>query len=171
AMSSREEVSYPILRQHDVDYVLVVFGGLLGYSGDDINKFLWMVRIAEGIWPDEVNERAFFTDRGEYRVDEEAAPAMKNSLMYKMSYYNFNSLFPGGQAVDRVRGSRLPSQSPVLTTMDEAFTSENWIIRIYKVKDLDNVGRDHAAAALFDKGHKKRKAQKKRRGPKVLRTF
>ena len=38
-MSSREEVSYPIMRQHEVDYVLVVFGGLLGYSGDDINKF------------------------------------------------------------------------------------------------------------------------------------
>lgn len=81
AMSSREEVSYPILRQHDVDYVLVVFGGLLGYSGDDLNKFLWMVRIAEGIWPDEVKERDFFTARGEYRVDDEATPTMKNSLM------------------------------------------------------------------------------------------
>jgi dolichyl-diphosphooligosaccharide--protein glycosyltransferase len=81
AMSSSEEVSYPIMRQHEVDYVLVVFGGLLGYSGDDINKFLWMVRIAEGIWPDEVKERSFFTPRGEYRVDEEATPAMKNSLM------------------------------------------------------------------------------------------
>lgn len=82
AMSSREEVSYPILRQHDVDYVLVVFGGLLGYSGDDLNKFLWMVRIAEGIWPDELSERDYFTARGEYRVDAEATPAMKNSLMY-----------------------------------------------------------------------------------------
>lgn len=81
AMSSREEVSYPILRQHDVDYVLVVFGGLLGYSGDDINKFLWMVRIAEGIWPDEVKERDYFTARGEYKVDEGATPTMKNSLM------------------------------------------------------------------------------------------
>lgn len=81
AMSSREEVSYPILRQHDVDYVLVVFGGLLGYSGDDINKFLWMVRIAEGIWPDEVRERDYFTARGEYRVDNEATPTMRNSLM------------------------------------------------------------------------------------------
>jgi dolichyl-diphosphooligosaccharide---protein glycosyltransferase len=81
AMSSREEVSYPILRQHDVDYVLVVFGGLLGYSGDDINKFLWMVRIAEGIWPDEVKERDFFTTRGEYKVDDEATPTMRNSLM------------------------------------------------------------------------------------------
>jgi dolichyl-diphosphooligosaccharide--protein glycosyltransferase len=81
AMSSREEVSYPIMRQHEVDYVLVVFGGLLGYSGDDINKFLWMVRIAEGIWPDEVKERDFFTSRGEYRVDGEATETMKNSLM------------------------------------------------------------------------------------------
>ena len=81
AMASREEVSYPIMRQHEVDYVLVVFGGLLGYSGDDINKFLWMIRIAEGVWPDEVRERDFFTPRGEYRVDEEATPAMRNSLM------------------------------------------------------------------------------------------
>lgn len=38
AMASSEENAYPILRQHDVDYVLVIFGGLLGYSGDDINK-------------------------------------------------------------------------------------------------------------------------------------
>jgi len=81
AMSSREEVSYPIMRAHEVDYVLIVFGGLLGYSGDDINKFLWMVRIAEGIWPDEVRERDFFTARGEYRLDDEATPTMKNSLM------------------------------------------------------------------------------------------
>ncbi|EEH17515.2 hypothetical protein PABG_00078 [Paracoccidioides brasiliensis Pb03] len=169
AMSSREEVSYPILRQHDVDYVLVVFGGLLGYSGDDLNKFLWMVRIAEGIWPDEVKERDFFTAQGEYRVDGEATPTMQNSLMYKMSYYNFSTLFPGGQAVDRTRGARLPAQGPQLTTLEEAFTSKNWIIRIYKVKDLDNVGRDHNRAVAFDKGHKKKKALKNR-GPRVLRT-
>jgi len=169
AMSSREEVSYPIMRQHEVDYVLVVFGGLLGYSGDDINKFLWMVRIAEGIWPDEVKERDFFTDRGEYRVDDGATETMKNSLMYKMSYYNYNTLFPPGQAQDRVRGVKLPDVGPVLNTVEEAFTSENWIIRIYKVKDLDNVGRDHAAAASFERGNKKKKVAK-RRGPKVLRV-
>ncbi|KAI5919221.1 glycosyltransferase family 66 protein [Camillea tinctor] len=169
AMASREEVSYPIMRQHEVDYVLVVFGGLLGYSGDDINKFLWMVRIAEGIWPDEVKERDYFTPRGEYRVDSEASETMKNSLMYKMSYYNYGSLFPPGQAQDRVRGARLPEQGPVLNTLEEAYTSENWIIRIYKVKDLDNVGRDHASAASFEKGHKKKKASKKR-GPRVLRV-
>jgi len=169
AMSSREEVSYPIMRQHEVDYVLVVFGGLLGYSGDDINKFLWMVRIAEGIWPDEVKERDFFTARGEYRVDDEATPTMRESLMYKMSYYNFDKLFPAGQAQDRVRGSKVPAVGPELSVLDEAFTSENWIIRIYKVKDLDNLGRSHQDAFSFGKGGKRKKAAK-RRGPRVLRV-
>ncbi|THY14848.1 oligosaccharyl transferase stt3 subunit [Aureobasidium pullulans] len=169
AMSSREEVSYPIMRQHEVDYVLVVFGGLIGYSGDDINKFLWMVRIAEGIWPDEIKERDYFTARGEYRIDDQASDTMKNSLMYKMSYYNYNSLFPAGQATDRVRGSKLPAEGPELSTLEEAFTSENWIIRIYKVKDLDNLNRDHQSAMAFEKGNKRKKTSK-RKGPRVLRV-
>ncbi|CUS10326.1 unnamed protein product [Tuber aestivum] len=164
AMSSREEVAYPILRQHDVDYVLVIFGGLLGYSGDDINKFLWMIRIAEGVWPEEVKERDFFTPRGEYRVDDGATDTMKNSIMYKMSYYNYQSLFPAGQAQDRVRNAKLPAVGPTLNILDEAFTSENWIVRIYKVKDLDNLGRDHASAAAFDAGKKKSKRTKAGKG-------
>ena len=54
AMSSNESRAYEIMRSLDVDYVLVIFGGLIGYSGDDINKFLWMVRIAEGEHPQEI---------------------------------------------------------------------------------------------------------------------
>lgn len=86
-----------------------------------------------------------------------------------MSYYKFNSLFPAGQAQDRVRGAKMPAEGPQLSTVEEAFTSENWIIRIYKVKDLDNVGRDHLSAMAFEKGNKKRKVTK-RRGPRVLRV-
>lgn len=86
-----------------------------------------------------------------------------------MSYYNYNTMFPPGQAMDRVRGAKMPAEGPQLTTVEEAFTSENWIIRIYKVKDLDNFGRDHASAVAFDKGNKKRKALK-RKGPRVLRV-
>mgnify|MGYP000003354806 FL=1 len=151
AMSSPEDVSYEILRQHDVDYVLVIFGGLLGYSGDDINKFLWMVRIAEGIWPDEIKERDYFTDRGEYKVDKDASLAMKNSLMYKLSYHRFTELFGGRDGVDRVRNQQIPANEvPKLNVVEEAFTSENWIVRIYKVKDLDNVGRDLHQATAFE---------------------
>lgn len=84
-----------------------------------------------------------------------------------MCYYNYHTLFPPGKAVDRVRNARLPDQGPVLNTVEEAFTSENWIIRIYKVKDLDILGRDHAEAAAFERGEKKKKTKKG--GPRVLR--
>jgi dolichyl-diphosphooligosaccharide--protein glycosyltransferase len=88
-MASSEEKAYPILRAHDVDYVLVIFGSLIGYSGDDINKFLWMIRIAQGVWPDEIKESNYFTPRGEYKVDQSAPLAMRESLLYKMSFYRW----------------------------------------------------------------------------------
>ena len=53
-MSSNESAAYEIMRSLNVDYVLVIFGGVIGYSGDDINKFLWMVRIAEGEHPKDI---------------------------------------------------------------------------------------------------------------------
>ncbi|EKM50582.1 glycosyltransferase family 66 protein [Phanerochaete carnosa HHB-10118-sp] len=159
AMSSPEEVAYPILRKHDVDYVLIIFGGLIGYSGDDINKFLWMVRIAQGVWPDEIQEPNYFTKTGEYRVDDRASETMKNSLMYKMSYYRFNELFGGQQAVDRVRGQQMPKEGPVLDYIEEAFTSENWIVRIYQVRKEDLLGRDLKVANAFEQGRKRKKTK------------
>lgn len=153
AMCSNEEVAYEVLRQHDVDYVLIIFGGLLGFSGDDINKFLWMIRIAEGIWPEEVKERNYFTDKGEYKVDADATKTMKESLLYKMSFYRFPELFGGREATDRVRGQTIPRDAvPDLSVVEEVFTSENWLVRIYKVKDLDNLGRDLLKASNSDKG-------------------
>ncbi|KAF8940130.1 oligosaccharyl transferase stt3 subunit [Dissophora ornata] len=162
AMSTSEEVSYQVLRQHDVDYVLILFGGVIGYSGDDINKFLWMIRIAEGVYPNDVKESTFFTSRGEYKVDHDATPTMKNSLMYKMSYYRFAEL-SGGNAVDHVRNARMPSEGPTLSVLEEAYTSTNWLVRIYKVKDLDNLGRDLKDATAFDKGKARRVSALKRK--------
>ena len=34
AMSSPEEKAYKIMRMLSVDYVLVIFGGMIGYSGE-----------------------------------------------------------------------------------------------------------------------------------------
>ncbi|CAL1714410.1 unnamed protein product [Somion occarium] len=168
AMSSSEEVAYPILRKHDVDYVLIIFGGLIGYSGDDINKFLWMVRIAQGVWPDEIQEPNYFTRKGEYKIDDEASPAMKNSLMYKMSYYRFAELFGGNQAVDRVRGQHVPKTGPTLDYLDEAFTSENWIVRIYQVKKEDLLGRDLKSANAFALGKKRKRTKPASRRKAIL---
>lgn len=146
-MSSTEDVAYQIMQRLDIDYVLVIFGSVLGYSGDDINKFLWMIRIGEGVYPNDIDERKFFTDRGEYRVDKDATPTMRNSLMYKLSYYRFVELFGGQEGWDRVRNQGIPNKPISLTVVDEAFTSENMIVRIYKVKKPDNLGRPLSLAS------------------------
>lgn len=68
--------------------MFVLFGGLIGYPSDDINKFLWMVRIGGGVYP-EIKEKDYMGDNGQYRTDAAASETMLNSLMYKLSYYNF----------------------------------------------------------------------------------
>lgn len=92
AMSSNESGAYRIMRMLDADYLLVIFGGMMGYSGDDINKFLWMVRIAQGEHPRVIQESAYYNDRGQYRIDADSTPAVLNSLMYTMSYYRFENV-------------------------------------------------------------------------------
>lgn len=85
---------------------------------------------------------------------------MRESLMYKMSYYRFTELFGGQKAVDRVRQQEIPSPGPTLDTLEEAFTSENWIVRIYKVKKEDVLSRDLKSAGAFDAGKKKKRVKK-----------
>jgi dolichyl-diphosphooligosaccharide--protein glycosyltransferase len=84
---SNEEDAAKHLRRLDVDYVLVIFGGQAYYSGDDINKFIWMLRIASGVYPN-IKEDDFLS-KGRYRIDSEATETMRDSLMYKLSYYRF----------------------------------------------------------------------------------
>ena len=157
-MSCPEDVSYPLMQQLDVDYVLVIFGGLIGYSGDDINKFLWMIRIGEGVYPKDISERKFFTDRGEYAVGSTATSAMKNSVMYKLSYYRYTELYGSGSpGKDNVRNQEIPSTPIKLSTMDEAYSTENLLVRIYKVKKPDNLGRPMGIAASFGKKRRKNK--------------
>ncbi len=68
AMASNEYEAYDIARELNVDYVLVIFGGYSYHSGDDINKFLWMVRIAGGVYP-HIKERNYYTKDGRYSMD------------------------------------------------------------------------------------------------------
>jgi len=63
AFASNEKVAYEICRKLDVDYVLVIFGGYSGFTGDDLNKFLWMIRIAQGVFP-EIVESDFYGSNG-----------------------------------------------------------------------------------------------------------
>ena len=110
AMSSPEEKAYEIMRELDVSYVLVIFGGMTGYASDgeyflscvtshvliilDINKFLWMVRIGGSTKEGEhIKEHDYYTPQGEFRVDKEGSPILLNCLMYKMCYYRFGEVY------------------------------------------------------------------------------
>ncbi|XP_010535959.1 PREDICTED: dolichyl-diphosphooligosaccharide--protein glycosyltransferase subunit STT3A [Tarenaya hassleriana] len=134
AMSSPEKAAWEIFNSLDVNYVLVVFGGLIGYSSDDINKFLWMVRIGGGVFP-HIRESDYLRD-GNYRIDSEATPTMLNCLMYKLSYYRF--VETDGKGFDRVRQTEIGKKHFKLTHFEEAFTSHHWMVRIYKLKPPKN---------------------------------
>ncbi|XP_011048330.1 PREDICTED: dolichyl-diphosphooligosaccharide--protein glycosyltransferase subunit STT3A isoform X2 [Populus euphratica] len=134
AMSSPEKAAWEIFSSLDVKYVLVVFGGLVGYPSDDINKFLWMVRIGGGVFP-HIKEPDYLRD-GQYRIDSQATPTMLNCLMYKLSYYRF--VETDGKAFDRVRQTEIGKKYFKLTHFEEVFTTHHWMVRIYKLKPPKN---------------------------------
>ncbi|XP_017223136.1 dolichyl-diphosphooligosaccharide--protein glycosyltransferase subunit STT3A isoform X2 [Daucus carota subsp. sativus] len=135
AMSSPEKAAWEIFHSLDVKYVLVVFGGVVGYSSDDINKFLWMVRIGGGVFP-HIKEPDYLRD-GQYRIDSQATPTMLNCLMYKLSYYRFADT-DGGKGFDRVRRTEIGKKNIKLTHFEEVFTTHHWMVRLYKLKPPRN---------------------------------
>jgi len=144
AMSSNETAAYKIMTDLNVDYVLVIFGGVMGYSGDDINKFLWMVRIAEGEHPNDIRETDYFTERGEFRVDSEGTKTLLNCLMYKLSYYRFGELkldYSSPAGYDRTRNAVIGNKDISLTYLEEAYTTQHWLVRVYRVKKPDEFNR------------------------------
>lgn len=84
-----------------------------------------------------------------------------------------------------MRQQRLPAVGPTLDVLgmfcvvglsgcscsaDEAFTSENWIVRIYKVKKEDSLGREHKAVTAFNGGKRLKKAKSSVGGKKKRPT-
>ncbi|CAL2035993.1 unnamed protein product [Caenorhabditis brenneri] len=141
AMASNESAAYEIMTELDVDYILVIFGGVSMYTGDDINKFLWMVRIAQGEHPNDIRESNYVSASGEYTTGAGAPEAMFDSLLYKMCYYHFaeTQLGPNNQiGYDRARGYVIGHKNIKLEYIEEAFTTYNWLVRIYKRKKLPN---------------------------------
>eukprot|EP01061_Rhynchopus_euleeides_P045580 TRINITY_DN8259_c0_g1_i1.p2 TRINITY_DN8259_c0_g1~~TRINITY_DN8259_c0_g1_i1.p2 ORF type:complete len:728 (+),score=319.53 TRINITY_DN8259_c0_g1_i1:64-2247(+) len=141
-LASSEEDCYRVMRKLDVDYVLVVFGGYIGYSSDDINKFLWPIRIGGSVYP-MIKERDYLNQNGEYRVDSGASKRMLNSMMYKMCYYRFGEVQTSYQhpaGFDRVRNTVIGRPDFKLSKIQEAFTTEHWMVRIYRVRKEPNRG-------------------------------
>ncbi|XP_038841748.1 dolichyl-diphosphooligosaccharide--protein glycosyltransferase subunit STT3B-like, partial [Salvelinus namaycush] len=86
-------------------------------------------------------ESDYFTPQGEFRVDKEGSPILLNCLMYKMSYYRFGEMqldFRTPPGFDRTRNAEIGNKDIKLKHLEEAFTSEHWLVRIYKVKKEEN---------------------------------
>ena len=146
-LSSAEEEGYEMCRHLDADYVLVLSGAYWGYAGDDWVKFLWFARIANdaGYITD---ERTFgkATEEGRrYGVDAEGlSEKMANTLTYKLLYYRFGEIRtyrdrPAGW--DNARQAEIGVKHFDLHLFEEAYTSANWIVRIYRVLPPKNRGR------------------------------
>ena len=122
-----------------------------------------MVRIGGNTEKGEhIKENDYYTPAGEFRVDSEGSPTLLNCLMYKMCYYRFGQVYTEGGKVqnerhfylkihfftftgkppgyDRVRNAEIGNKDFELDVLEEAYTSEHWIVRIYKVKDYPNRG-------------------------------
>ncbi|KAK3890052.1 hypothetical protein Pcinc_005967 [Petrolisthes cinctipes] len=138
AMASNESTAHRIMTALDVDYVLVIFGGVISYSGDDINKFPWMVSIAQGEHPEEIKK----SDYGAFQVDSQGSSTLLNCLMYKLSYYQFGNLvldYRSPPGFDRIRNVVIGNKDFKLTYLEEAYTTEHWMVRIYRVKKSEEV--------------------------------
>ena len=77
----------------------------------------------------------FFSERGEFRVDSEGTPTLLNCLMYKLSYYRFGDLkldYQTPAGFDRTRNAVIGHKDFDLTYLEEAYTTEHWLVRIYR---------------------------------------
>ncbi|CDJ33488.1 oligosaccharyl transferase STT3, putative [Eimeria mitis] len=134
AFASEESEAYAIAQDLDVDYIFVVFGGMARFASDDLNKLIWMVRIASGVYPN-LQQSAFLGPRGQFTVGRDAPRALTRSLIYKLSYQHFGSATKG---FDFARKTPVDATGIQLRHFQEVYTSENWIVRIYKVRKTDN---------------------------------
>lgn len=116
----------------DVKYALVVFGGVAQYHSDDIGKFLWFPRIASAEFT-HIRESDYSGSSG-FRVGEAASDAFRNSMTYKMCFYRLNEVdsIGKGNGYDRNRDVHIKDEIK-FRHFEEAYTSHNWIVRIYRV--------------------------------------
>ena len=137
AFASTEEEGAQIARHMGADYVLVIFGGLTNFSGDDISKFLWIIRIAAGVYP-QVKEDSFYRNK-KYSIGQDGSETLLNCLMYKLIYYRFDEMHtkrdeePG---YDSVRKQVVGNKNIKLQHFEEAYTTDRWLVRIYRLKPL-----------------------------------
>lgn len=160
---SSEAEGARLMRQMGADFVLIVFGGKVGWPHDDIGKMMWPVRIASEVFPEAIREADFLTG-SQLRMDSFASRAVKESLLVKCAYHRFGqrqhdsvsgdsgsidcdrhgydrarmSYGPFGDASSVGTGSTHTKSHQALRELREVFSTTNWVVRIFAVNPEPN---------------------------------
>mmetsp|Transcript_82739 Transcript_82739/g.145922 ORF Transcript_82739/g.145922 Transcript_82739/m.145922 type:complete len:878 (-) Transcript_82739:914-3547(-) len=116
---SSEKKGHAIIR-HLADYVLVWTTRFMGMYGDDLAKSPHMARISGSVYPD-IDASAFWIDQYEM-----ASPMMQESVLYRLHHYRLS-----------------PELNIKLKYFEEAYTTKHHMVRIYKVKDVDQKSKNY----------------------------
>jgi len=87
------------------------------------------------------SEKDYFSRYG-FDIGPEAPETLKSCVAYKLCYYRFGEVtteYNRPPGFDRARGKEVGDKNIKLNIFEEAFTSDHWIVRIYKVKKRPNL--------------------------------
>ena len=118
ALVSNEQVAWETAR-HLADYVLVWSTRHVGILGDDLAKMPHMARIAGSVYDDVNASDYFFVNR-----EGGLSNGMKNSMLYQVHSYGLDPDVP----------------EPV--HFEEAYTTKDAMVRIFKVKDVSEESKE-----------------------------
>ena len=123
-LTSNEATSHAITR-HLADYVLIWTTRYAGMYADDLAKSPHMARIGTSVYADRIgcHAKEFFMER-----DGTPSDCMRESLLYRMHNHGID-----------------PSV-PQLTHFEEAYTSTNRMVRVFKVRDVSEESKQWRAA-------------------------
>ncbi|KJP86113.1 hypothetical protein AK88_04236 [Plasmodium fragile] len=129
-LSVNEKQAYEYVRKLDVNYVLVSYGGYSKNSSDDLNKFLWILKITNKQFK-HINPLLYYYHHQHHPLGKNATPFMSSSLLYRLSYFNVSNGTRKGY--DYIRKLEVPEVKP-LQYFEEVFTSDVWGFRLYRVR-------------------------------------
>lgn len=120
-----EHEAWTKCNEWQVDVLMITYGGLIGWNSDDLSKSYWFARIAS-----EAGLLAYadFLADGVFRMNHLASDRLKQSLIYRLTYYGL----PSDQR-DNARGlSTIPTVT--VDCFEEIFSTEHLMVRLYSPK-------------------------------------
>ncbi|SCO72652.1 dolichyl-diphosphooligosaccharide--protein glycosyltransferase subunit STT3, putative [Plasmodium vivax] len=130
-LSANEKQAYDYVKEMDANYVLVSYGGYSKNSSDDLNKFLWILKITNQQFK-HVNPLLYYYHDQNHPLGKNATSFMSSSLLYRLSYFNVSNGKVRGY--DYIRKLEVPEVRG-LRYFEEVFTSDVWGFRLYRVRE------------------------------------